>query len=161
MGGGKIIPSGKDCRDELGDCDCSAYVSWVLRMRKYQGDEFWWLAELNDGWLNSDGIWLDAQGDGWTMASIGPLTTGNFTKINEPTPGCIVVYPADWVAKEPGSKVGHIGIVTEVEDGARWQVIHCSLGNYRSHNDAIQETGPAVFLGKPSTLFAWPASVKP
>lgn len=161
MGGGKIVPFGADCRDELGGCDCSAFVCWALRIRKYQGGEFWWLAELNDGWLNTDGIWLDARGDGMMPKPASPLTTGNFTQISEPSPGCIVVYPAEHIARVPGSKAGHAGIVTQVQDVTRWQVIHCSLGNYRLSRDAIQETDPEVFLRNRSTLFAWPASVKP
>lgn len=161
FGGGKIIPSGMDCRDELNGCDCSAFICWALKVRKYQGNEFWWLAALNGGWMNTDGIWIDARGDGDRPKPSGPLTTGCFTEIHEPRPGCVAVYPASWVSKLPGPDVGHIGIVTEAQDRNHWKVVHCSNYNYQTYRDAIRETGPESFLNRKALLFAWPASVKP
>ena len=161
MGGGKSTPTGQTCHDELRSCDCSSFVCWVLKQRKYQADEFWWLAQLNGGWLNTDGMWVDATG-GVTMniddALSGPRTTGNFSLIRSPLPGAIAVYPASWVSKKEGPRVGHVGVVTAVRGQSSWDVIHCSKSNWLN-GDAIQETGPGVFLGVSSLTFAWCASV--
>ena len=158
LGGGKTVPSGSTCHDEFNGCDCSAFVCWVLKMRKYQGEEFWWLNKVNGGWYNTDGIWVDARG---MAEDVGPLYTGCFTEIDEPKPGCIAVYPAEWISKIAGPEIGHIGIVTEVTDFANWKIIHCSSGNYRGFQDAIRETENNSFINKAALLFAWPSSVRP
>jgi hypothetical protein len=158
MAGGQINPKGTDCRDELRSCDCSAALCWIYRINKYQGNEFWWLNELNGGWLNTDGIFVDARG----QEHSGPeIMTGNFYEIMSPRPGCGVVFPASWVSKIKGPRVGHCGIVTEVDDDGSYQVIHCSSGNYKRTGDAIQETSGALFERISSRIFVWPGSVKP
>ncbi len=158
MAGGKINPTSTDCRDELRSADCSAFLTWVYRIKKYQGDEFWWLNELNGGWYNTDGIWIDARGHDWS----GPeIMTGNFYEIHSPRPACAVVFPASWVSKIPGPRVGHCGVVTEVYDDGAYKTVHCSSGNYKRTGDAIQETSGALFERIRSRIFVWPGSVKP
>jgi hypothetical protein len=157
-GGGKINPVSTDCRDELRSCDCSALLCWIYRINKYQGNEFWWLKELNGGWANTDGIWVDARG----LENSGPeIMTGNFYEITSPRPACGVVYPAAWVSKTHGPRVGHCGIVTKVNDDGSYQVLHCSSGNYKRTGDAIQETSGKLFERIRSRIFVWPGSVKP
>ena len=173
LGGGKTKPRGTTCQDEDNGCDCSAFVCWVLRLPKWQDDEIWYLNELNDGWLNTDGMWLDAK-----------RSFGFFEELDFPLPGALVVYPAHrgkmGLPSTPGPKIGHVGIVTEVSrrqntragrrgslDDVEFvptdvkQVVHCSAGNFRGWGDAIKETDAAVFDRKRSTIYAWPSSVRP
>jgi len=173
LGGGKTRPNGSTCRDEDGGCDCSAFICWVLRLPKWQNDEIWYLDELNDGWLNTDGMWLDAK-----------RSFGFFEELDFPLPGSIVVYPAHrgvlGLPSTAGPNVGHVGIVTEVTfknnsrvtaggilDGVGFvptlakKVVHCSSGNFRGWGDAIQETDTTVWDRRRSTIYAWPSSIQP
>ena len=172
LGGGKTKPRGSTCRDEDHGCDCSAFVCWVLRFPKWQNDEIWYLDELNDGWLNTDGMWLDAK-----------RSFGFFAELAFPLPGAIVVYPAHrgrlGLPSTPGPRVGHVGIVTSVSrrnaragrrgelEGVDFvpttakQVVHCSAGNFRGWGDAIRETDATVWNRRRSTIYAWPSSIRP
>ena len=173
LGGGKTRPVGSNCRDEDDGCDCSAFVCWVLRLPKWQNDEIWYLDELNDGWLNTDGMWLDSK-----------RSFGFFEELVFPLPGSIVVYPAHrdrmGLPSAPGPKVGHVGIVTEVSrrqntragragflDGVEFvpttakKVVHCSGGNFRGWGDAIRETDATVWNRRRSTIYSWPSSIRP
>lgn len=173
LGGGKTTPWGNDCRDEERSCDCSAFATWVYKLPKFQASEIWYLLELNGGWLNTDGMWLDAQ-----------RPFGFFERLEAPLPGALIVYPAHRGAalpEPPGPKVGHCGIVLSVsrkttgrDKDTPWEwdrrriartipetVIHCSAGNDRGWGDAIRETDANVFNRRSSTIFAWASSVKP
>ena len=173
LGGGKTIPRGSTCQDEDKGCDCSAFVCWVLRLPKWQNDEIWYLDKLNDGWLNTDGMWLDAK-----------RSFGFFSELAFPLPGAIVVYPAHrgrmGLPSTPGPRIGHVGIVTAVSrrtnaragrrgelEGVAFvptvakQVVHCSGGNFRGWGDAIRETDATVWERRRSTIFAWPSSIVP
>lgn len=181
LGGGSTNPRSSTCLDEGHGCDCSALVAWVLKLPKWQRDEIWYLDELNDGWLNTDGIWLDAH-----------RRFGYFEKLEGPVPGCVVVYPGHkgrmGLPEAPGPKIGHVGIVTavkvkalhretrvgaglhpreidfmgtKIKRTAATKVVHCSSGNFRGWGDAIQETGLAVWTKRKATIYAWPSSVRP
>lgn len=175
LGGGKTDPRGSTCLDEDRSADCSAFVTWCFRLPKYQAAEVWYLEDLNGGWLNTDGMWLDAH-----------RPYGFFELLEAPLPGCLVVFPAHrggplGLPEPPGPKVGHCGIVLEVsrktagrDKDTPWEwsgqsiartqadkVIHCSSGNARSWGDAIRETDTTVFDRRSSTIYAWPSSVEP
>lgn len=173
MGGGKITPVGSDCRDESKSADCSAYIIWVLRLRKWHHDDIWFMEELNDGWYSTDGMFLDAKS-----------SFGFFQELAFPLPGSIIVYPAHsgrmGLPPPPGPRVGHVGIVTDVSrrqnaragrrgelEGVAFvptvarKVVHCSAGNFRGWGDAIRETDATVWERRRSTIFAWPSSVRP
>jgi len=143
LGGGNTNPQAPSPAGEDGSCDCSAFVCWALRIRKYQPD-FSWLRNLNGGWMNTDGMWVDARNE----------PTGFFQKIQKPELGVIVVYPAQWVSKLQGPKVGHVGIVSEVVDGTATRAIHCSAGNFKVGGDAIAENSASIFLKQDATIFA-------
>lgn len=123
--------------DEVGACDCSGFVCWVLGLSRYQ-PVLSFLKPLNGGWFSTDGMVCD---------SLNP--TGFFEPVSgAPLPGDLIVYPAAWYAKQVhraekrfgnGPRIGHVGIVTPTG------VIHCSSGNFREHQDAIRETDPTVF----------------
>ncbi len=150
LGGGKIVPSGSDCLDELQSSDCSSFVCWCAKLKKYQADELWWLKELNGGWLNTDGMYADSREE-----------TGNFSKALEyPTKGAVVVYPGGRMRGNTYPKYGHVGIITEVTDEEHFRVVHCSSGNQRSAGQAILQTDGDLFL-KRKAVYLMPSSVKP
>lgn len=141
LGGGTV--SGSTCQDLTKACDCSGFILWCLQWRRRYSDETW-LKKATGGWLNTDGIWYDA--------AQGPERF--VTQVDEPMRGALVVYPARWMSKQDGPKVGHIGILSAVD-----KVIHCSSGNMRQFGDAIAETPLTLFLRWPSTIFVWPKTV--
>ncbi|MND66456.1 hypothetical protein D3C80_578510 [compost metagenome] len=106
------------------ECDCSGFVCWVLGLSRKSDIPFY---KQHGGWIYTDSMVADVNSQ-----------SGIFEKITIPEEGCIVVYGA-------GSGIGHVGIVSEVEDGTMIKVIHCSSGNYKKHNDSILETGPDIF----------------
>ncbi|MFZ4931546.1 LysM peptidoglycan-binding domain-containing protein [Chryseobacterium sp. Mn2064] len=106
-----------------GKCDCSGFVCWVLGLSRKTKIPFY----QPGGWIYTDSMVDDIN-----------RNTGIFDRLTVPEVGCIVVYGA-------GKEIGHVGLVSEVENGRMKKVIHCSSGNYSSFNDAIQETSPKVF----------------
>jgi hypothetical protein len=144
---GRGTTTGASPRDEIGACDCSAFVCWCLDIRKHQ-PSFAWLVKLNGGWYNTDGMWWDA----------GKERTGFFERIAGPRQGAIVVFPSRGLSKTTGPKIGHVGLVTRVGADGSYRVVHCSAGNFRSTGDAIQETASTMFT-PPSTLFAWASPI--
>lgn len=117
-------------------CDCSGFTAWVFGFSRQTRHPFY--VRKNGGWINTDAMHADALD-----------CVGFFTKLDEPIPGCIVVYPGG-----AGGKIGHVGIVSEVKGGKVTKVIHCSSGNFRAYKDAIRETPPDVF-NRSDALFAW------
>jgi len=56
-------------------------------------------------------------------------------------PGDLYVYPGS------EGRQGHIGIIPRIDAAEKpTHVIHCSLGNFRTHGDAVQETEAGVFV---------------
>ena len=145
MGRGATL--GPSPRDEIGACDCSAFVCWCLDIRKQQ-TQFAWLVALNGGWYNTDGMWWDATRE----------STGFFEKIDKPEPGALVVFPGRATSKLAGPKIGHVGVITSVAANGSYKIVHCSSGNFRTTGDAIRETAPTMFTTA-STIVAWPAAV--
>jgi hypothetical protein len=148
LGGGTV--SGDSCRDGDGACDCSGFVLWCLGLKRRWPD-LPWLKEATGGWLNTDGLWYDG--------AVGPCRF--VSPLTDPRPGAIIVYPASWMSKMTGPKVGHCGIVSTVgTEVAQHRVVHCSAGNVRRNKDAIAETGLDVFMRVPSARFFWPNGVE-
>lgn len=123
----KLGAGGMDEKYQLptrdGKCDCSGFVCWVLGLSRKTKIPFY----QPGGWIYTDSMVEDIN-----------RNAGIFDRLAIPEVGCIVVYGA-------GKKIGHVGIVSEVENGKMKKVIHCSSGNYASFGDAIQETSPRVF----------------
>ncbi len=142
LGGGSV--SSDSCRDEHGGCDCSGFVLWCLGWPRRDATAAW-LKHATNGWLNTDAIWYDA--------AEGP---GQYVTPCDRAPGALIVYPAAWMSKQPGPKVGHIGILTAPD-----RVIHCSSGNQRRGGDAIAETETAVFDRVSSARTVRPRGVTP
>ena len=104
--------------------DCSGFVAWAIGIPRE-------LPPGSGNWLQTTTYWEGG----------GSAGSGLFDQISEhfAEPGDIIVYP------DRGRKQGHMGIVSAVESGFVTKVIHCSTGNDRKYNDAIQETKPTVF----------------
>lgn len=148
LGGGTV--AGESCRDEHDACDCSGFLLWCLRLKRRYPEERW-LTQATGGWLNTDGLWYDGV--------VGPSRFVH--TIDTPRPGALIIYPASWMSKMTGPKVGHCGIVTAVgTEVAAHRVIHCSAGNARRSKDAIAETTFDVFMRVPSARFFWPNGVE-
>lgn len=142
LGGGTV--SGEHCRDGRGACDCSGFVLWCLGWPRRDAGAAW-LKRATNGWINTDGLWYDA--------TEGP---GAWVTPCDRAPGALIVYPASWMSRRPGPKVGHIGILTAPD-----RVIHCSSGNQRRCGDAIGETDTAAFDRVLSLRTVWPRSLSP
>lgn len=130
LGKGGIYPSDAlPSRDQF--CDCSGFVCWVLGLARKTDIPFY---RQFGGWIFTDSMVADIES-----------TAGIFERLNRPEPGCIVVYGA-------GPRIGHVGLVSEVNNGTMKKVIHCSAGNSRRHNASIQETAPTIF-NRPDTVW--------
>lgn len=105
-------------------CDCSGFVCWVLGVSRKTTIPFY---NKFGGWIYTDSMVEDINS-----------SAGIFERVTTPEIGCMVVYGA-------GRAIGHVGIVSETQNGQMLKVIHCSSGNDRKYNDAIQETPPNVF----------------
>jgi len=109
-------------------CDCSGFVAWAIGVPR----------ELPPGsghWLQTTTFWEGGP----------PVGSGLFHQVpgGKAEPGDLYVY-----GDHAGSQ-GHIGIITAVDDGRPTAVIHCSMGNWRRHRDAVRETDPGVFSRNP------------
>ena len=106
--------------------DCTGFIAWALGISRRD-------ARIQGGWIESTAIVRDANTRG-----------GLFTKVDAAEPGDILAYGD---RKISGGKIahGHVGLVTEVEDGKVVEVVHCSAGNYGSTRNALLTTGPHVF----------------
>ena len=141
LGKGGMNPAASSPVNLERQCDCSGFVARCLGISRMTTHPLY--VKFNGGWINTDAVVHDAN-----------EVTGFFERLAAPEPGAMIVFPS------PGAnKVGHIGIVSAVVQGAVTKVIHCSAGNDRAFGDAIQETDAAVF-NKPLTIFAWYAGVE-
>jgi hypothetical protein len=138
LGAGGMHPAANGPTDNRQQCDCSGYVCWALGMSRQTDHPFY--LKLNGGWINTDAMVADANAQ-----------TGFFRKIAAPAPGALVVFPS----RRPGRSVGHVGIVTAVDNGGVVsRVLHCSSGNFRKTGSAVRETAPTVFQVS-DVVFAW------
>jgi hypothetical protein len=123
LGSGGLNPNSQlPSNDKL--CDCSGFVCWVFHLSRKTNIPFY---KQYGGWIFTDSMVEDINS-----------STGIFERLTVPSVGCIVVYGA-------GKKIGHVGIVSEVQNNLMKKVIHCSSGNSSKFNAAIQETSPSVF----------------
>ena len=139
LGAGGISPTTPTPANIHNECDCSGYVCWCLGISRKTDHPLY--VNFNGGWINTDAIVRDAN-----------QPTGFFGKLAAPKVGCLVVFPS----RPPNRKVGHVGIVTQINSAGDkvLKVIHCSSGNFRNFGDAIKETPPSVFQ-QSDTIFVW------
>ncbi|WP_150287186.1 CHAP domain-containing protein [Rhabdaerophilum calidifontis] len=125
-------------------CDCSGFLAWCLRIsRRVDHPKY---VAVNGGWFETTGIHADVN-NSW----------GFFEKLAQPQPGSFLVYP------DQNGHDGHIGLVSEVKPGSGIdgvaKVIHCSLGGWNQHGDAIRETDAAIWRARPDSLIGWYAGI--
>jgi hypothetical protein len=138
LGRGGLDPNSPSPADDHA-CDCSGFICWCFSIARRVSFEPYY--SFNRGWVNTDSIVRDA------------MTSGAlFTRISEPLPGAVIVYPSR------NGRYGHIGIVSEVTRGPTGvlvpaKVIHCSEGNQTRFGDAIAESAPVEF-NDPAVIYA-------
>lgn len=154
LGGGVARASRDTCADAAHACDCSAFVCWALGIDK-QGSYPYLVppgqpVEPGNQWYGTDSIWNDAV----------HLKVGLFQQIDQPVPGCVVVFPA---RRRPDGKStpGHIGLVMRAGPAGVEGVLHCSAGNFKASGDAIRETDDTVFRNRVGLIYAWCARIAP
>lgn len=126
--------------------DCSGFVDWCLRFKPNRKVDHPLYKKINGGWFKTTAIHADG------MASVG-----YFTQLESPKKGAILVYP-DYVGTDGKSHDGHIGFILEVagnDISGATKVIHCSLGGYNNHGDAIQITDSGIWRRHPSSIIVW------
>lgn len=120
--------------------DCSGFMAWCLRVsRKVNHPKY---IQINGGWFETTAIHADVA-NSW----------GFFEQLSIPRVGAFLVYP------DHDGHDGHIGVVTSVKGGSGINgvssIIHCSLGAWNTHQDAIMETPPTPFLHQANSLIGW------
>jgi hypothetical protein len=129
-----------------GVCDCSGFVDWCLRAFPGRKVDHPLYKKVNGGWFETTAIYAD-----------GLAATGYFSRLTTPKPGALLVYP-DYKGDDGKNHDGHIGIVTAAsgDDVAGVQsIIHCSLGGWKHHGDAVQETAPEAWLAHGNSIIVW------
>lgn len=130
LGSGGMDPEHQlPSKDKL--CDCSGFVCWTYGLSRQTKIPFY---KQYGGWIYTDSMVEDIN-----------RSAGIFERLTVPIEGCIVVYGA-------GKNIGHVGIVSEIRNNVMQKVIHCSSGNSKKFNAAIQETSPSVF-NRPDALW--------
>jgi len=123
-------------------CDCSGFIAWVFGVSRKLDIPYY--KNLNGGWFETSAIVADSKSTNGFVDQIDFIIA---------KPGDILVWP------DGEGHQGHIGVISEVNESLQvpQKVIHCSLGNYRKYNDAIQETGIEIFLSHHAIAakFAW------
>jgi hypothetical protein len=97
-----------------GGCsDCSGFISYDLRMSRYQADKNKAWSDYFH-WIETTEIYHNAIND-----------KNPFVRIDRPVPGCFVVYP------DKGKKQGHIEVIEKAwlgKKGFEYDTIGCSAG---------------------------------
>lgn len=141
LGQGGINPDRSSPSNIDGFCDCSGFICWCLGISRMTKDIT--AVKFNGGWINTDLIVFDAQ-----------VSTGQFEKLIVPRVGALIVYGSKGLVK----RIGHVGIISSVQQNGI-KVIHCSSGNYKKTEAAIQETGIDIFAKQPDLIYAWWAGI--
>jgi len=135
MGRGGFKPSSPLPHDAALCCDCSGFVAWCIFMSRSleaTGKD----KRFGMGWIETTNIYRDA---------MGPERL--FRQIEDPVPGCGVVYP------DKGGEDGHVGIVSSVQPSGAFTVVDCSSGQYRRTRQAITERDGRFFLREGGIFF--------
>ena len=120
--------------------DCSGFLAWCLRISRQVDHPRYKM--INGGWFETTAIHADVA-NSW----------GFFEQLDVPVVGGFVVYP------DKNGHDGHVGVISSA-NGSKGMagvdtVLHCSLGGWRNHGDAIRETEPAPWKDRPDSLIGW------
>lgn len=130
------VTGAKRTKVVLKACDCSGFIAWALGVNRHIDPNLVPLWEKDNGnWFETTALVRDAE---------RPLGAVNKVPWAKARPGMLFVY-GDRI--ENGVRhQGHVGLITQIKDGAPSAVVHCSIGNFRHRGDAIRETSAEVFL---------------
>lgn len=127
-------------------CDCSGFIDWCFRLFPTRRVDHPLYRRVNGGWFETTAIHAD-----------GLSARGYFSRLSDARPGALLVYP-DHKGSDGGHREGHIGLVLDVTGsgvaGAR-EVIHCSLGNWRTTQDAIRVTDAGPWARNNQSIIVW------
>lgn len=134
----KLGAGGMDPEKPLGHVsDCSGFVAWAMGVSRKTDHP--WYRHFNGGWLETSAIVRDAR----------TPNAGLFTLVEWPEAqvGDLLVWG------DHNGHQGHVGMVTAtvpLQEGIfdqvdRLHVTHCSLGNFRTAEDAVQSTSARMF----------------
>lgn len=126
--------------------DCSGFVDWCLRFSPDRRVDHPLYEKINGGWFETTTIHADGLSD-----------VGYFSRVDVVVPGCLLVYP-DYKGSDGKWHDGHVGVVInsngpEISDVT--EVVHCSLGSWKNHGDAIRETGPQIWEARADSIAVW------
>jgi hypothetical protein len=115
--------------------NCSIAAAWALGLSIQTSDRY--VVSKNGGWLNSDGVIVDAKSPG-----------GFLDDVPTPAPGDIGAF--GWTSSGPG----HVWMVTRVNprSGHPDRVIDCSPNNGRT--DSVREHAPGARLLSGEVVYA-------
>ncbi len=128
LGMGGYNPSAVWPWNSRGECDCTGFLAWCLGLSRQTDNP--WYEKMNGGWLESTAIVRDCA---------TPYGFFDLVRWEQAAIGDVLAYP------DRGTKQGHVGIVSAVDATGPTQAIHCSSGNWRTREDAIQETGVGLW----------------
>ncbi len=149
LGGGGMDPTSPTPADRQGTVDCSGFVAWALGLSRMTEEPLY--QRFNGGWIEGIGLrgWIN------TCALAYDLTQdAGILHTCEAQPGAIIVYPGP-----PRRRVGHCGIIMEVQRGTITQVAHASRTNWETRGAAIQITGPELFYREDDTRLGFFAGI--
>ena len=134
LGAGGMNPERAVPWNDHMQCDCSGFVMWALGLSRRQG-----------------GIWYDT-----TRVKLDAIDGGALFRAVEwkaAQPGDLLVY-GDHRDHDGVERQGHVAMVSLVKEEGPVLMVHCSLGNWTRHSDAIREDGVGLFLNHPDAVVA-------
>ncbi len=128
LGCGGMAPGAPVPWDDKRRCDCSGFGMWCCGLSRHQGEE----------WINTDAMVEDGKTPGGLFEEVHPW--------DQCKPGNLLVYG------RARKGYGHVGVISEADVTGPLKAIHCSSGNFRNSNDAIQETGIGAWRRRPDSI---------
>lgn len=127
-------------------CDCSGFLCWALGVARTP-------APIAGSWIYTPSIYADAL-----------HSHALFVKLDQASVGSLLVYPGVDDRDEARRQVGHVAIVSQVQNGRATKIIHCAPENIAiapadgQPRNAIAETGIEKFSEHPEAIVvAWKA----
>jgi cell wall-associated NlpC family hydrolase len=147
LGRGGMKPDTPHPADDEGGCDCSGFAAWALGISRWIREGHPLLGRFDGSWFETSAVVRNARLPG------GPLAPVEWSAAR---PGCLIVY-GDRKLPTGRTSQGHIGVVTEADGSGPLAVCHCSSGNWKRTEDAIQETPVEAFWMMSGARVVYPA----